>query len=86
MKEYFFIDDSWTYSACDCCPPTEMECYNINLDEHPDFVQNGSAHSIEDCAREVLMYEGFVDEEDDLNSKKIFDLLVKHEIHITIEY
>jgi len=45
MKTYTFTNDSWIDSVCDCCPPTEMECYTSDDTD----CNLGSAHSYEDC-------------------------------------
>ena len=45
MKTYTFTNNSWTYSVCDCCAPTEMEVYNSDDTD----CNLGSAHSHEDC-------------------------------------
>ena len=51
MKTYTFTDNSWTYSVCDCCAPTEMEVYNSD-----DIDCNlGSAHSYEQCYVQAII-------------------------------
>lgn len=64
MKDYHFIDDSYTYSVCDCCDPTEMPVFNIDRDMHPNFpVEYGSAHSDDECMEQVLLAEGILTED-----------------------
>lgn len=66
MKTYHFKDDSWyDKPACDCCEGDWFECYNIDKERHPDFFQNGSAHSVEMACRQVLMHEEIIDEDYD---------------------
>jgi hypothetical protein len=75
-KTYHFIDDSYIYSVCDCCGPTEMPVFNIDRDMHPDFpVEYGSAHSVEECMEQVLMAEGVLSEDcrDDVFNDPMFD-------------
>lgn len=40
-----------------------MECYNLDNNEHPDIVQNGSALSIDRCMEQVLEWEGIIDDQ-----------------------
>lgn len=62
-KIYYFYDDSWYADpACDCCEGMWMDCFNIDQERHPDFVQNGSAYSIEGCMEAVLIHEGILEE------------------------
>ena len=51
MKTYTFTDNSWTYSVCDCCPPTEMECYTSDNTD----CNLGSAHSYESCYVQAII-------------------------------
>lgn len=94
MKRYHFLDYSWTDTpACDCCDYEElMECYNIDYSLHPEVIQNGSAHSIEDCYEQVLEWEGILKEdwrEDDMNWKEealyLEDLMWSNGLQIAVD-
>ena len=87
IRTYYFYDDSFLASnGCSCCEPMEMECYNIDSDEHPDFsICFGSAHSYEDCMEQVLMHEGIiVDGYGEYTRKALEELMVKFELRVVI--
>lgn len=95
-KTYYFNNDSWIDTpACDCCDYEYlMEVFNIDLDEHPDFDQNGSAHSIEECFADVLVFEGVIgsdwqsdyyDLDDEEQYLFFMTLLEKHNLQVRIE-
>lgn len=51
MKTYTFTNGSWIDSACDYCPPTEMEYYTSDDTD----CNLGSAHSYEDCYVQAIV-------------------------------
>lgn len=63
---YRFNNDSWWDDpGCDCCEGTLMDCYNIDTNLHPEMVQNGTSHSIEDCMIDVLDHHCIIDAQSD---------------------
>lgn len=66
MKRYYFNNESWwDKPECDCCESVLMECYNIDTDRHPEMLQNGSVHSIEDCMIDILDHHKIINAESD---------------------
>ena len=84
IKTYYFIDDSWFDNPCDCCEGIWMDCYNIDHTEHPEFFQNGSAHSLEDCWRDVLEYEGVIGEDFEGCSQELKRLMLANNLRVVI--
>ena len=93
-KRYYFTNDShWVSNGCDCCEDDYMECYNLDNNEHPDVVQNGSAYSVARCMRQVLEWEGVLPEDwqpdDDMNwgEEELFlqELMDSHGLQIVIQ-
>lgn len=93
-KTFYFYDDTWWDSnGCSCCDDVEMTCYNISEADHPTFAGQGSAHSKEDCLKQVLFYLGLIEEdheetyfEDDCEGFVEHLWSLKHEHNIRIEY
>lgn len=85
MKTYYFLDDSWwDDNGCSCCEPIQMECYNIDTLEHPDIFQNGSAHSLEDCWRQVLEWEKVIEEDFEGSPREFRQLMIDNDLRVVI--
>ena len=50
---YYFKNDTWIDDG-----DWEFECYNISLEHHPDLIQKGSCHSIEEIYEQIAEWEG----------------------------
>lgn len=92
MKRYYFNNDSYTETPiCSCCDYEElMECYNINHEEHPEIIQNGTSHSIEECYQQTLEWENIPYEiTDDMNWEEgelyLQELMERYGLQIVIE-
>lgn len=96
MRVYTFNNDSWIDTpVCDCCHYEDlMEVFNIDRDKHPEFYQNGSAHSLDECFEDVLIHEEILEEDwssgdPDMNWEEellfLQDLMEKNRLQVRIE-